>query len=272
MNNSNDLNDLNNLKTLVKLNNLLLDEMPQCRDSCKDFLADESSFDKQFTLFRSLVNIRQPLKASDEFIRLQDNFLGQEIARIGIIDINDFNKDKQIEVWQGNIIKLKVDAIVNAGNNQLLGCFFPCHTCIDNAIHTYAGIQLRYYCDVLMRAQGHIEPIGSAKITPAFNLPCDYIFHTVGPIIAKNQEPSEQNCIDLKKCYTSCLNLAIKQNLKSIAFCCISTGEYNFPNRKAAEIAISTIKEFNQKNNASNLKIIFNVFKDEDFKIYEKLL
>ncbi len=261
-----------NLNNLIKLNNLLLDEMPQYRVCAQDFLSQTNDFNKQFTLFRSLVNLRQPSKATDEFIKLQDEFLTQEISRIGIVDVNDFNASKQIEVWQGSIIKLKVDAIVNAGNNNLLGCFFPCHTCIDNAIHTYAGIQLRYYCNNLMEAQGHVEPVGNAKITPAFNLPCEYIFHTVGPIIGKDQEPSEQDCLELKNCYISCLNLAIKHDLKSIAFCCVSTGEYNFPNRKAAEIAISTVKEFIKNNSTANLKIIFNVFKDEDLKIYEELL
>lgn len=152
----------------------------------------------------------------------------------------------------------------------MLGCFHPCHGCIDNAIHTFSGIQLRLACEELMRKQGYKdEATGSAKITPAFNLPCKYVLHTVGPIIYGAL--TKNDCRKLASCYSSCLELAEENNLKSIAFCCISTGEFHFPNEKAAEIAIETVKEY-KKNTNSKMKVIFNVFKENDKQIYGKLL
>ncbi|MBR0366575.1 MAG: macro domain-containing protein, partial [Clostridia bacterium] len=159
--------------------------------------------------------------------------------------------------------------IVNAANSQMLGCFSPCHGCIDNCIHTYAGIQLRNKCGEIMRAQGYEEPTGMAKITPAYNLPCDYVLHTVGPIVRGRL--SENDCELLKSSYLSCLRLAEENGVKSIAFCCISTGVFGFPQREAAEIAINTVKEYKKATN-SDIKVIFNVFKDEDLMIYRSLL
>lgn len=172
-------------------------------------------------------------------------------------------------LWQGDITTLKCGAIVNAANSQLLGCFCPCHGCIDNAIHTFAGIQLRLACAERMKQQGHEEETGKAKITPAYNLPCNYVFHTVGPIVKGCVTKGDENL--LASCYRSCLELAERNRINSIAFCCISTGEFHFPNGRAAEIAMQTVTEF-MAQKQSEMKVIFNVFKDLDYEIYKKLL
>ena len=174
-----------------------------------------------------------------------------------------------IYLWQGDITTLRCDAIVNAANSQLLGCFVPCHGCIDNAIHSFAGVQLRLACQQLMQREGHEEGTGEAKITPAFNLPCRYVLHTVGPIIYGSVTETDRKL--LADCYRSCLELASAYGLRSVAFCCISTGEFHFPNRLAAEIAIKTVGEW-QKENPGQMEVIFNVFKDNDYKIYQQLL
>ena len=175
---------------------------------------------------------------------------------------------KGLQVWQGDITRLKVDAIVNAANSELLGCFIPLHGCIDNAIHSAAGIQLRDACYRIMRAQGHEEATGTAKITPGFNLPAKYVIHTVGPIIPDGQPTSEQE-EQLASCYRSCLDIAEDYGLRSIAFCCISTGVFHFPRRRAAEIAVETVRSYPKKNIDT---IIFNTFKDEDDHIYRQLV
>lgn len=172
-------------------------------------------------------------------------------------------------LWQGDITTLKVDAIVNAANSALLGCFRPLHTCIDNIVHSRSGIQLRLFCYDMMSKQGHEEPAGQAKITPAFNLPSKYILHTVGPVIGGAVR--KQDCEALTSCYRSCLELAVKNNCQSIAFCCISTGEFHFPNEKAAEIAIQTVTSF-LNTRKENIRVIFNVFKDIDLHIYQNFL
>ena len=174
-----------------------------------------------------------------------------------------------IYLWQGDITRLCVDAIVNAANSAMLGCFVPCHGCIDNAIHSAAGVKLRLECSHIMENQKTKEPIGKAKITKAYNLPCRYVLHTVGPIICG--PVTKQDCDQLSNCYRSCLELAATYQLKSIAFCCISTGEFHFPNQKAAEIAIQTVQDY-QKKKQDGLEVIFNVFKDNDYKIYKQLL
>lgn len=173
-------------------------------------------------------------------------------------------------LWQGDITALRCDAIVNAANSGMTGCYVPNHRCIDNCIHTFAGVQLRLYCEEMMEAQGHAEPTGQAKITPAYNLPCRYVLHTVGPIVGGHL--TETHCRQLADCYRSCLSLAAENGLKSVAFCCISTGEFHFPNEKAAEIAVATVKEFLAQKETSVEKVIFNVFKDRDREIYEELL
>ncbi len=183
---------------------------------------------KQKRLLRSLMNIRAPKPAAKEFLRIQDEYLKQEMQSRGITDVDAlFPIRDRLCVWQGDITTLKCGAIVNAANSAMLGCFVPCHGCIDNAIHTYAGVQLRAQCDRLMKQQGHNEPTGRAKITGAYNLPCDCIIHTVGPIV--HGALTEKDCDLLKSCYIECLKAAEENNIKSIAFCCISTGEFHFP-------------------------------------------
>ncbi len=222
----------------------------------------------QKRLLRSLFNVRMPRAVSDEFLQIQDEYLQEENRRKGITDIADLVPvQKDIYIWQGDITTLKCDAIVNAANSQMLGCFNPCHGCIDNAIHTYAGVQLRNTCYELMKAQEYDEPTGQAKITPAYNLPCKYVIHTVGPIVSGYL--TEEDCELLKSCYLSCLNEAVKNNLKSIAFCCISTGVFGFPKKEAAEIAVNTVKEYQKEH---EIEVIFNVFKDSDKQIYRELL
>lgn len=219
--------------------------------------------------FRALVNIRPPKEASDEFLQLQDEYLQEELQRKGITDIADLTPvDTDAYLWQGDITTLKCDAIVNAANSQLLGCFCPNHGCIDNAIHTFAGVQLRQECADIMRAQGREEPTGQAKITKAYNLPCKYVLHTVGPIV--KGKLTEEHERQLANCYFSCLALADMRGLQSLAFCCISTGEFRFPNERAAEIATQTVKEYKRRTN-SKTKVVFNVFKDADYEIYARI-
>lgn len=225
---------------------------------------------EQKRLLRSLFNIRMPAPVSDEFLEIQDAYLQEELSRKGITELRSLTPVQEgIYLWQGDITTLKCDAIVNAANSQMLGCFCPCHSCIDNAIHTFSGVQLRAACAELMKDQGHEEPAGVAKITPAYNLPCRYVLHTVGPVVRGWLTKQDKEL--LASCYRSCLELAEKNEVKSIAFCCISTGEFHFPNDRAAEIAIKTVKEY-QKQTHSSMEVIFNVFKNEDYKIYRKLL
>ena len=224
----------------------------------------------QKRLLRSLFNIRMPKDTSAEFLKIQDAYLQEENRRKGITDLADLEPVQDgIYLWQGDITTLKCGAVVNAANSQMLGCFNPCHGCIDNAIHTFAGIQLRRDCNEIMHEQGHDEPTGQAKITPAYNLPCRYIIHTVGPIVSGKL--NEQHCELLKSCYLSCLKLAEENGVDSIAFCCISTGVFGFPQREAAQIAVETVKEYKEENR-SNIKVIFNVFKDDDLSIYRNIL
>ena len=201
---------------------------------------------------------------------MQDAYLKEETRRKGVTDLADLAPIlPDIYLWQGDIATLKCDAIVNAANSALLGCFCPNHGCIDNAIHTFAGVQLRLACAELMAKQGHDEPTGQAKITPAFDLPCRYVIHTVGPIVGRRL--TERDCELLRSCYRSCLALADEMQLESIAFCCISTGEFHFPNERAAEIAIRTVGEYKAETE-SKIKVIFDVWKNEDHEIYDRLL
>ncbi|ETJ17931.1 hypothetical protein Q604_UNBC18704G0007 [human gut metagenome] len=227
-------------------------------------------FEEQRELLRALMNVRIAKNVDDEFIKVQDEYLKEEIKRKGIVDIDDLKPIKDgIYLWQGDITTLRCDVIVNAANSGMTGCYVPNHRCIDNCIHSFAGVQLRLECDEIMTKQGYSEPTGQAKITNSYNLPCKYIIHTVGPII--NGKLTSEDCDLLESCYKSCLELAVKNNLDSIAFCCISTGEFHFPNDKAAQIAVKTVEEF-MKKETSLKKVIFNVFKDMDKEIYRKLL
>ena len=231
-------------------------------------------------LFRALRNVREPKPVSEEFLRLQDEELQAQLQEKGIVelgDIMDVGRDapwhvstgKQLLLWQGDITRLRVDAIVNAANAQMLGCFHPLHGCIDNAIHSAAGVQLREECHRLMQQQGHLEPTGRAKITKAYNLPCKYVIHTVGPIVPTGI-PTPMQKEQLTSCYRSIMQLADENHLESIAFCCISTGEFRFPNQLAAGIAVRTVKDYLTVHPDCSIKqVVFNVFKDEDKRIYE---
>ena len=224
----------------------------------------------QKRVLRALFNVRMPKAADKEFLQVQDEYLREELRRKGITDIADLKPvSPDIYLWQGDITTLKCDGIVNAANSQMLGCFCPNHGCIDNAIHTFAGVQLRLECAEIMRAQGKAEGTGQAKITLGYNLPCKYVLHTVGPIVEGKLTKTHEK--QLAECYRSCLVLADKNGLQSIAFCCISTGEFHFPNDRAAQIAVRTVEEY-KRQTQSKIKVIFNVFKDCDYEIYAGLL
>lgn len=228
--------------------------------------------DERFRLFRALVNTRDPMEDEGDFIRIQDEFLRAYIAEQGVTKSTELPrcaKDERISIWQGDITLLEVDAIVNAANSAMLGCWVPNHACIDNCIHTFAGVQLRRDCSRIMRAQGHEEPTGTAKITSAYSLPSRYVLHTVGPIISGPVTERDKEL--LASSYRSCFELAEEHGIESIAYCCISTGVFRFPNDLAAEIAIKTVREC--LDNAKSVKhVIFNVFKDVDKMLYENIL
>lgn len=215
-------------------------------------------------LMRALMNVRPPMPATHDFLQRQDRELQWQLHDKGVVE----PAGRGLQVWQGDITRLKVDAIVNAANSALLGCFVPLHNCIDNAIHSAAGVQLREACYRIMQAQGHEEATGTAQITPGFNLPSRYVIHTVGPIIPDGQ-PSRQQEVQLASCYRSCLDVAESYELHSIALCCISTGLFNFPRQRAAKIAVTTARHFHRKSIDT---IIFNTFKDEDTIIYRQLI
>lgn len=224
----------------------------------------------QRQLLRGLMNVRMPHDISEEFLRIQDSYLQEEAEKKQIVDVDTLKPvQRSIYIWQGDITSLRCDAIVNAANSGMTGCYVPNHRCIDNCIHTFAGVQLRLDCAKIMKKQGHEEPTGKAKITSAYNLPCRYILHTVGPIIGGRV--TDRDCALLASCYRSCLELAAENELESVAFCCISTGEFHFPNDKAAKIAVDTVKKFLEQK-TSVKKVIFNVFKDTDRDIYRELL
>lgn len=225
---------------------------------------------EQKQLLRGLMNVRLPRRISREFLNVQDEYLKAETAAKGITELDNLDSVSEgLYLWQGDITTLRCDAIVNAANSGMTGCYIPNHRCIDNCIHSFSGIQLRIDCAKIMRMQGHEEETGKAKITKAYNLPCKYILHTVGPII--NGPLTMKDCDLLRNCYRSCLETAAENHLESVAFCCISTGEFHFPNDKAAQIAVSVVKEFMQKE-TSIKKVIFNVFSDLDKEIYSRLL
>ena len=229
-----------------------------------------SSEKELFMLYRSLVNVRMPKEIDEEYLKVEDEFLKSLIEENGITKVENLTESEpDIFLWQGDITTLKCDAIVNAANSQMLGCFVPCHACIDNCIHTFSGIRLRMKCAEIMRNQGHEEPTGTAKITPAYNLPCRYVLHTVGPIV--NGNLTDEHGKLLESCYRSCLELAEEHGIKSIAFCCISTGVFGFPQKEAAEIAVKPVRRYKSETK-SDIKVIFNVFKDVDRIIYENIL
>lgn len=236
---------------------------------------------------RSLMNIRMPRKLSDELLDLQNQYLQEEQKAKGVVTLADIPTIKEqfdskascagkVSLWQGDITRLEVGAIVNAANSQMLGCFVPCHRCIDNAIHSAAGMQLREECSHIMNhrrmkyGRSYEEPTGTATLTNAYNLPCKYVIHTVGPIVYGRL--NDKLCQDLQNCYENVLQCCLEHHIKSVAFCCISTGEFHFPNEKAAEIAWETVTAFLEKHGEYIERVIFNVFKDSDRNIYERRL
>jgi len=225
--------------------------------------------EEQFNLFRALCNIRPAGSMPAEWMKVQDEYLNVLAHEKGIVTINDMEeRAPQIYLWQGDITRLSVDAIVNAANNQLLGCFAPNHRCIDNAIHTFAGIELRMACSRMIEYMDMPEKTGVARKTYGFNLPAKHVIHTVGPIIYDSLTDIERE--QLASCYRSCLELANAYSLQSIAFCCISTGEFRFPNEDAAQIAIDTVRTYLKETN-SKIQVVFNVFKDIDYEMYYEL-
>ncbi len=274
---------MNTLERIQYLNRILLEEMPQYKADAATF-PDETHAQRR--LLRSLMNLRPPGSISTDFLQEQDILLREETAARGVVKLDELptiadetSKDitpqdapaRNLVLWQGDITRLAADGIVNAANSAMLGCFAPCHGCIDNAIHSAAGLQLREACAQLMKQQGHPEPTGQAKITPAYNLPSKFVLHTVGPIIPSDRQPNEAEAELLASCYRSCLKLAADHQLKSIAFCCISTGEFHYPRKEAAQIALNTVSRW-LASSVSEMKVIFNVFKDEDLEVYRKLL
>lgn len=267
--------------------NLFLKKLKE--DSLEYSKLETTAYDLQEkkNTIRSLMNIRMPRELPPELVALQDEYLQEEQKAKGVVSLGDiptireqFNSKSvhgdKISLWQGDITRLKVGAIVNAANSQMLGCFVPCHRCIDNAIHSAAGMQLREECNHIMNrrrmkyGRKYEEPTGTATLTRGYNLPCDYVVHTVGPIVYGRL--NDKLCQDLQNCYENVLQCCVENNIKSVAFCCISTGEFHFPNDKAAEIAVRTVTDFLEKQDNCMERIIFNVFKDSDLEIYEKLL
>jgi len=260
---------MNYAEKLRYLNQILLEEMPEYRAQAGTFPQDTNA---QRRLLRSLMNVRPPKPLKPDFLTVQNELLSEKRREKGVVEADELPAsaaDSRLVLWQGDITRLAVDAIVNAANSALLGCFCPCHGCIDNAIHSAAGLQLRDECNAIMEKQGHPEPMGRAKLTGGYNLPAGYVLHTVGPII--RGRVTERDREELASCYRSCLELAAEHGLESVAFCCISTGEFHFPNREAAEIAVDTVREFLRRD-TSIKKVIFNVFKDIDKEIYRELL
>lgn len=261
---------MNRAQQLTYLNQALLADLPQLAGEVAALPGDEAA---QRRLLRALMNLRPAeLPLDPEFLTVQDAFLSAEREAKGVVDaagLPDLPGHPGISLWQGDITQLKADAIVNAANSALLGCFHPCHGCIDNAIHSAAGLQLRAACHQLMAAQGHDEPTGQAKITAGYNLPAKYVLHTVGPVIRGAVTDGDRGL--LASCYRSCLTLAAERGLHSVAFCCISTGEFRFPNEEAAYIAVETVTKLLQTP-SSIQKVIFNVFQDRDLQIYRSIL
>lgn len=261
----------------------LVDKFKEDSERYRD-IDSGNSYDEKRKILRSLMNIRMPGKMDDDVVKVQDEFLREEAREKGIVKLSDIMTVKEqygsnhpfgdkISVWQGDITRLEVGAIVNAANSQMLGCFIPCHGCIDNAIHSSAGIELREECSRLMKRKRNVygpeyeEPAGQAMVTPAYNLPAEYVIHTVGPVVSFGL--TEKLKQDLRNCYKSVLKCCVENNIKSVAFCCISTGEFHFPNKEAAEIAVEEVTEFLKEQGDNFERIIFNVFKDMDKRYYQ---
>lgn len=247
----------------------------------------EDDYENKRMALRSLMNIRMPGRMPEDIVKVQDEFLSAEAEEKGIVSLSEIKTVKEqygsshpfgdkISIWQGDITRLSVGAIVNAANSQMLGCFVPCHRCIDNAIHSAAGIELREECNHKMNqkriqyGKGYEEPTGQAMLTKGYNLPAQYVIHTVGPIVGFRL--TEKLRQDLRNCYENVLHCCVEHGIRSVAFCCISTGEFRFPNDEAARIAVDTVTKLLEKYEGQLERVIFNVFKDLDLQMYEKCL
>lgn len=261
----------------------LLHEFKEDSGRYRDLETGEDYGEKRM-LLRSLMNIRMPGKMNENVVKVQDEFLTEEAREKGIVELTDIPTAAEqygsshpyadkISVWQGDVTRLRAGAIVNAANSQMLGCFVPCHKCIDNAIHSAAGIELREACSHYMKRRRmqygarYEEPTGQAVLTKGYNLPADYVIHTVGPIVGGSLNQKLKD--DLKSCYLNVLECCVEHGIRSVAFCCISTGEFHFPNDEAAKIAADTVTGFLKEHGPDFDRIIFNVFKDVDRELYE---
>lgn len=235
-----------------------------------------SDIDGLLRLFHSLKTIREPAAIPDEFLRIQDEELAFQREAKGTVGIDDMAAsplNNRLCLWQGDITRLKADGIVNAANSRMLGCFVPLHSCIDNAIHSAAGIQMRLECQTLMQRLGREACTGEVLLTGGYNLPARYVLHTVGPIVTDPDGPTNRQKEELAACYTHCLAQADDKRMESIAFCCISTGVFRFPNAEAARIAVRSVDSYLHQHPESSIrKVVFNVFKDEDLHLYQQLL
>ena len=252
------------------LNQTLLAEMPQYREQAEAFPVDAFS---QRRLLRSLMNVRPPMPLAPKFLEVQDALLSAEREEKGVVNgdaLPPTAGDPRLVLWQGDITRLRADAIVDADNSALLGCFAPCHGCIDNAIHTFAGVQLRAACAKAMAAQGHPEPTAQAKVTDGYNLPARRVIHTVGPIA--DGRPTDTHRRQLAECYRACLDAAAAAGLSSIAFCCISTGVFGFPQKEAASIAVASVRRWLNEHPDIPMTVVFNVFSETDESLYRPLL
>ena len=248
---------------------------------------DSLGVEEKRAAIRSLMNIRMPGKETTALLRAQDAYLKEELDKKGVVTLSEIPTVDEaygssvpfagkLSLWQGDITRLKAEAVVNAANSQMLGCFVPCHKCIDNAIHSAAGMQLRAECSRMMNekrmryGRQYEEPEGTAVLTKAYNLPGEYVIHTVGPIVYGGL--TDAHCETLRSCYEKVLRCCLENGIRSVAFCCISTGEFHFPNEEAARIAFKTVTDFLTEHEDSMERVVFNVFKGRDLEIYRKLL
>lgn len=264
-----------------KKTDLLLNLLKADSTEYRELSTEDYSITQKRQTIRSLMNIRMPGGLSEALLSAQDEYLKQEREEKGVVTLAEIPTVPQdalvdkLSLWQGDITRLQIGAIVNAANSQMLGCFVPCHRCIDNAIHSAAGMQLREACSRIMQekrmryGRQYEEPVGTATLTKAYNLPCDYVIHTVGPIVYGELTDTLRE--DLRRCYESVLNCCVENGIRSVAFCCISTGEFHFPNEEAAQIAVKTVTGFLGEHGDAVDRVVFNVFKDSDREIYERL-
>lgn len=266
---------------------LLLAQLKSDSAEYQNLETDDCSLEQKKQTIRSLMNVRMPGGLSEALLLAQDEYLAQELAEKGSVTLAEIPTVREqfgwqtvfadkISLWQGDITRLQAGAIVNAANSQMLGCFVPCHRCIDNAIHSAAGLQLREECSHIMQkrrmryGRQYEEPVGTATLTKAYNLPCDHVIHTVGPIVYGELTDALRD--DLRRCYESVLDCCVENGIRSVAFCCISTGEFHFPNGEAAQIAVKTVTDFLEAHADAVDRVVFNVFKDSDREIYERIL